>query len=82
MDVKVILLTIKTVLKSEGIGENGGDLSIDYGDYLLKYGRVSKEEYDRVQSELDSVKGTILEKDNEIASVKNNSVSSKSFDIK
>lgn len=51
MDLKVILLTIKTVLKREGIGEDGGDLSIDYGDYLLKHKRVSKKEYDKKQIE-------------------------------
>ena len=47
MDVKVIFLTIKTVIKREGIGEDGGDLSIDYGDYLLKHNKVSKKEYDK-----------------------------------
>lgn len=51
MDIKVILLTIKTVLKREGIGEDGGDLSIDYGDYLLKHKRVTKKEYDKKQNE-------------------------------
>ena len=51
MDIKVIFLTIKTVLKREGIGEDGGDLSIDYGDYLLKHKRVTKKEYDIKQEE-------------------------------
>lgn len=51
MDIKVIFLTIKTVLKREGIGEDGGDLSIDYGDYLLKHKRVTKIEYDKKQKE-------------------------------
>lgn len=55
MDLKVILLTIKTVLKREGIGEDGGDLSIDYGDYLLKYKRVSKKEYDKKQIEAKKI---------------------------
>lgn len=50
LDFKIVLLTIKTVLKSEGIGEDGGDLSIDYGDYLLKHKRVSKKEYDEKQT--------------------------------
>ncbi len=50
MDVKTILLTIKTVFKREGIGEDGGDLSIDYGDYLLKHKRVTKKEYDDNQA--------------------------------
>ncbi len=51
MDLKVIFLTIKTVLKREGIGEDGGDLSIDYGDYLLKHKRVTKKEYEKKQQE-------------------------------
>lgn len=55
MDLKVILLTIKTVLKREGIGEDGGDLSIDYGDYLLKHKRVSKKEYDKKQIEAKKI---------------------------
>ncbi len=48
-DIKTILLTIKTVLKRDGIGEDGGDLSIDYGDYLLKHKRITKKEYDAKQ---------------------------------
>ena len=59
MDVKVIFLTIKTVLKREGIGEDGGDLSIDYGDYLLKYDRVTKEEYDKKQQEAKDLLNSI-----------------------
>lgn len=55
MDLKVILLTIKTVLKREGIGEDGGNLSIDYGDYLLKHKRVSKKEYDKKQIEAKKI---------------------------
>lgn len=55
MDLKVILLTIQTVLKREGIGEDGGDLSIDYGDYLLKHKRVSKKEYDKKQIEAKKI---------------------------
>lgn len=55
MDLKVFFLTIFTVLKREGIGEEGGDLSIDYGDYLLKYKRVSKKEYDLKQKEAKNI---------------------------
>lgn len=51
MDIKTIFLTIKAVIKRQGIGEDGGDLSIDYGDYLLKYKRVTKKEYDEKQQE-------------------------------
>lgn len=51
MDIKTIFRTVKTVLKREGIGEDGGDLSIDYGDYLLKHKRITKKEYDLKQKE-------------------------------
>ena len=54
-DIKTIFLTVKTVLKRDGIGENGGDLSIDYGDYLLKYKRIDKKEYDKKQKEAEKI---------------------------
>ena len=49
LDIKIVFLTIKTVLKRNGIGENGGDLSFDYGDYLLMKKRISKNEYEQKQ---------------------------------
>lgn len=54
-DVKIIIDTIKQVFfKEKGI--EGGtvdevDITDDFGDYLLKAGRVSKEEYDQKQAE-------------------------------
>ena len=45
MDIKIVFLTVITVFKAEGIGEDGGDLSIDYGDYLLKHDKITKKEY-------------------------------------
>ena len=54
----MVFLTIKTVLSHEGIGEDNTDLSIDYGDYLLKYKKISKKEYDKKQQEAqDLLKG-------------------------
>lgn len=50
-DLKIILLTVKTVFKREGIGENGGDLSMDYGDSLLKEKKITKKIYDKKQKE-------------------------------
>lgn len=44
-DIKIIFKTISSVLKRDGIGENGEDLSIDYGDYLLKLKKVSRKTY-------------------------------------
>ena len=51
LDIKTIIFTIKTVFKREGIGEEGTDLSVDYGDYLLKQKRITKREYDEKQKE-------------------------------
>ena len=54
-DVKIIIDTVKQVFfKEKGI--EGGtvdevDITDDFGDYLLKAGRVSKEEYDQKQDE-------------------------------
>lgn len=54
-DVKIIIDTVKQVFfKEKGI--EGGtvdevDITDDFGDYLLKAGRVSKEEYDQKQAE-------------------------------
>lgn len=54
-DVKIIIDTVKQVFfKEKGI-EGGAvdevDITDDFGDYLLKAGRVSKEEYDQKQAE-------------------------------
>ena len=54
-DVKIILDTVKQVffhqkgLEDSNIDEV--DLTDDFGDYLLKQGRVTKEEYERKQAE-------------------------------
>ena len=54
-DVKIIFNTVKQVFfKEKGI-EGGSvdevDITDDFGDYLLKAGKVSKEEYDKKQNE-------------------------------
>ena len=47
-DLKIIGLTIKKVIgRSESTEEL--DVTDDYGDYLLKTGKVSREEYDQLQ---------------------------------
>ena len=54
-DIKIIIDTVKQVFfKEKGI--EGGtvdevDITDDFGDYLLKAGRVSREEYDQKQAE-------------------------------
>lgn len=48
LDIKTIFLTIKTVLKKEGINgkvEKSAHFSEYYGDFLLRTNRISKEEY-------------------------------------
>ena len=49
-DVKIIAATIKMLILPERGGETRGtDITDDYGDVLLKEGRVSREEYDALQ---------------------------------
>ena len=49
-DVKIIFKTVwKAFVKSEGISQEGMDTAEDFGDYLLKKGAVSQEEYDSKQ---------------------------------
>ena len=60
-DVKIILDTVKQVffhqkgLEDSNIDEV--DLTDDFGDYLLKRGRVTKEEYERKQAEARALLG-------------------------
>lgn len=49
LDIKTIFLTIKTVLKKDGINGDGvqaNNTSEYHGDYLLRTGKITKEEYD------------------------------------
>lgn len=47
-DLRIIWLTVKKVFgKSETVEKL--DVTLDYGDYLLQAGKVSQEEYDRLQ---------------------------------
>lgn len=48
-DIKIIFKTIGKVFKSEDITEEGRATAIDFGDYLLQKGEVSKMEYDKKQ---------------------------------
>lgn len=60
-DVKIILDTVKQVFFHqkglEGSDADEVDITDDYGDYLLKAGRVSKEEYDEKQAEAKRLLG-------------------------
>lgn len=51
-DCKIIFLTVwKAFVKSEGISQEGMDTAEDFGDYLLRIGSVTQEEYDKKQKE-------------------------------
>ncbi len=50
-DVKLILETVKVALiKQEGITDGENATALDYGDALLKAGKVSKPQYDALQT--------------------------------
>lgn len=50
-DVKLIFLTVWTAFfKRDGISQEGMDTAEDLGDYLLKLGRIDKEEYNKNQN--------------------------------
>lgn len=50
-DVKIILKTIAKVFKRADINREGTASDMDFGDYLLEKGAVSKEEYEKKQVE-------------------------------
>lgn len=50
-DVKIIAQTVKKVLSHEDISADGMETAEDLGDYLLRTGQVSEEEYAKRQSE-------------------------------
>ena len=60
-DVKIIINTVKQVFfKEKGI--EGGtvdeiDITDDFGDFLLKAGKISKEEYNKKQEEARKLLG-------------------------
>lgn len=56
-DLKIIFKTVKQVFVSSHKEENREqvDLALDYGDVLLKEGKVSKEEYDNLQIQAENI---------------------------
>lgn len=51
-DVKIILLTVwRAFVKQDGVSQEGMDTAEDLGDYLLRTGKVTEEEYSRKQEE-------------------------------
>ena len=50
-DIGIIFRTVGKVFRRDGINEEGMATAEDLGDYLLRTGRVTQEEYDRRQEE-------------------------------
>ena len=49
-DAKIVFLTVwKAFVKSDGISQEGMDTAEDFGDYLLRTGKVDKEKYNYLQ---------------------------------
>lgn len=59
-DIKIILKTVISVFKREGITEENAATSEDLGDYLLHRGEVDKDIYDKKQEEAKELLGTAL----------------------
>ena len=55
-DVKIIFQTVmKAFVKQEGVTDGDMATAYDYGDWLLKKGKVTKEEYEKKQEEAKSL---------------------------
>lgn len=51
VDAKIVLITIKKVFKTESISYEGMATAEDFGDYLLRTGKTSQEQYDEGREE-------------------------------
>lgn len=49
-DVRTVLITVKKVLKTESITYEGMATAEDFGDYLLRTGKISREQYENQQN--------------------------------
>lgn len=57
-DVRIIFQTVmKAFVKKEGITEGDMATAEDFGDYLLRTGKITKEEYERKQQEARDILG-------------------------
>lgn len=50
-DVRIIAATVVKTLKREGITDGQMDTAEDYGDYLLRTGKITQEEYEQGRAE-------------------------------
>lgn len=58
-DIEIILKTVGKVFFRDGITAEGMDTAEDMGDYLLRVGNVSQEEYDRKQDQAMELLSTV-----------------------
>ncbi len=61
-DIKIIFLTALKVVKRSDTVREGTDSDIDYGDWLLQNGRVTKEEYDISQAKAEELVASYINK--------------------
>ncbi len=51
--MKILFETVAVVFKRSGITDGENATALDYGDALLKAGKVSKQQYDALQAQLE-----------------------------
>ena len=59
-DMEIIWKTLGKVLKRENITTEGMDTAEDYGDYLLRTGKIGRAEYDEKQREARALEAHVL----------------------
>ncbi len=64
-DVKIIFQTVGKVLKRSDTVREGTESDMDFGDWLLMEGKVSREEYEKKQIETKRLLGVKIEEKNE-----------------
>ena len=52
-DFKIIMNTVLKVFKREGVSTEGMDTAEDFGDYLLRYKKITIEQYQKKQKEAE-----------------------------
>ena len=57
MDIKIVFITIIKVIRTESISFEGRATAEDFGDYLLRTGKITKDEYDKKQLEAKALLG-------------------------
>lgn len=54
-DVRILFETVAAVFKRSGITDGENATALDYGDALIKEGRISKEKYDALQASAKNI---------------------------